>query len=129
VQVAVPGEDTGTAGQSLIEFPLMVKVTVPLGAGDGPALCSVAVNVTDVPTLTEVEGEADKVSVGATACVTLKGELLAVRLMESVRATVAVSSSPNSAGVMFKVLNVASPAVGPVVVDVLAVVRDRLTYY
>jgi len=69
VQVALPPELTVTAGQSVLSvLPLIVKLTVPEGLTGASALAaSWAVNFTEVPVLTEVEGEAVKPSVAARA--------------------------------------------------------------
>jgi len=67
VQLALPVEDTVTVGQSLIAPPFTVKDTVPLGMTGESVPESCAVKVTDVPTLTEPEGEGVKPSVGVSA--------------------------------------------------------------
>jgi hypothetical protein len=59
VQVALTAPPVSmTAGQSLLELPLMAKVIVPSGVmGASAEAASCAVKVTEVPTVTEAEGE------------------------------------------------------------------------
>jgi hypothetical protein len=68
VQVAAPPAVTFTGGQSPLDAPLMVKVTVPEGVvGVSATPVSWAVKVTEVPTGTEGPGAGVNVMVAASA--------------------------------------------------------------
>ena len=57
----MPKFSSGIGGQSVIPFPLIVKLTVPVGAiGVSKLAAKTAVKVTEVPTDTKLPGETDK---------------------------------------------------------------------